>query len=70
MAGFEVTPEGYATPWEILRQLPGLAGYLKDDVTARDLEREARGQTDMEAAEKMQTAKQDLFTRIMRRRTA
>src|SRR5262249_49490725 len=23
----------YATPWEILRQLPGLAGHLKEGVT-------------------------------------
>jgi len=23
----------YATPWEILRQLPGLAGHLRQDVT-------------------------------------
>jgi len=60
----------YATPWEILRQMPGLASYLKDDVTREDLEREARRQSDMTAAQRMQTAKQELFTRITRRRTA
>ena len=60
----------YATPWEILRQLSGVAGYLKEDVTIRDLEREARAHTDMAAAEEMQTAKQELFARIGRRRSA
>ena len=29
----------YATPWEILRQLPGLAGHLKEDITIEGLER-------------------------------
>jgi hypothetical protein len=28
----------YATPWEILRQLPGLSGHLKADVTMDELE--------------------------------
>ena len=60
----------YATPWEILRQLPGLAGYLKSDVTIVDLEREARAKTDSEAAEQMQAAKQKLFAGFTRRRTA
>ena len=52
----------YATPWEILRQLPGLAGHLKPDVTTQDLEREARAKTDSSAAGEMQKAKQVLFT--------
>jgi transposase InsO family protein len=60
----------YATPWEILRQLPGLAGHLKPDVTVQDLEREARAQTDTAAATAMQAAKQKLFARIQRRRSA
>jgi transposase InsO family protein len=46
----------YATPWEILRQLPGLAGHLKPDVTIQDLERQARAQTDTAAASEMRTA--------------
>ena len=29
----------YATPWEILRQLPGLAGFLKEDRTVETLDR-------------------------------
>src|ERR1022692_2446662 len=28
----------YATPWEILRQLPGVAGYLKGDLTIQEME--------------------------------
>jgi transposase InsO family protein len=51
----------YATPWEILRQLPGLAGHLKEDVTVADLERQACAQTDTAAAREMQAAKQKLF---------
>ena len=60
----------YATPWEILRQLPGLAGHLKSDVTAQDLEREAQAQTDTAAAAAMQAAKQKLFVSFQRRRSA
>jgi transposase InsO family protein len=60
----------YATPWEILRQLPGLASHLKEGVSIDDLERRARAQTDSAAAEAMQKAKRELFDRIERRRTA
>jgi transposase InsO family protein len=51
----------YATPWEILRQLPGLAGHLKCDVTIQELEQKALVQTDNEAAKEMQTRKEQLF---------
>jgi transposase InsO family protein len=51
----------YATPWEILRQLPGLAGHLRSDVTVQDLEQKARAQTDNEAAKEMQKRKEQLF---------
>ena len=60
----------YATPWEILRQLPGLAGHLKPEVTIEELERVARAQTDMQAADKMQRAKRKLFDSFLRRRSA
>jgi transposase InsO family protein len=60
----------YATPWEILRQLPGVAGHLKEGVTIQELERQARAQTDMEAAEQMQEAKRRLFVSFHRRRSA
>ena len=60
----------YATPWEILRQLPGLAGHLKGDVTIADLEEQARAQTDTAAAREMQAAKQKLFASFPVRRIA
>ncbi len=60
----------YATPWEILRQLPGLAGHLKADVTIQDLERQARAQTDTTAAREMQAAKQKLFAGFLKGRIA
>jgi transposase InsO family protein len=60
----------YATPWEILRQLPGLGGYLKEDVTLEGLERQARAQSDTKAAVEMQAAKQKLFTGFQQKKTA
>jgi len=60
----------YATPWEILRQLPDLARHLKGDVTIEELEQRARAQTDTAAAAEMQQAKQKLFANIQRRKTA
>jgi transposase InsO family protein len=60
----------YATPWEILRQLPGVAGHLREGVTMEELERQARAQSDTAAAEMMQAAKQKLFATFHRRRTA
>ena len=60
----------YATPWEMLRRLPGVATYLKGDLTISDLERQARAQSDTQAARAMQKAKQELFNKICRRKTA
>jgi transposase InsO family protein len=60
----------YATPWENLRRLPDLAKALKPDLTIQDLERQARAQTDTEAAVEMQKAKQKLFASFQRRRIA
>jgi len=60
----------YATPWEILRQLPGIAGYLKAEVTIEELDRQARAKTDLEAARQMQTAKRKLFASFQGRRSA
>ena len=51
----------YATPWEILRQIPDLARELRDGITIAELEQRARAQTDTEAAEQMQEAKRKLF---------
>jgi transposase InsO family protein len=58
----------YATPFEILRQLP--ARHLKGDVTVGELERVACAESDTTAAQKMQKAKQKLFDRIRQKRTA
>jgi len=60
----------YATPWEMLRRLPGVAAYLKGDLTTGDLERQARAQSDTQAAAAMQKAKHELFNKIYRRKTA
>ena len=59
----------YATPWEILRQLPDLARSLKDGVTIADLDRVAARRSDTQAAQQMQRAKIQLFASI-RRKTA
>lgn len=60
----------YATPWEILRQLPGLASHLRPDVTTAELERIAKAESDTEAARTMQEAKQRLFAGLRHKRSA
>jgi transposase InsO family protein len=60
----------YATPWEILRRLSGIAGYLREGVTIQDLERQARRQSDTVAAKAVQAAKLKLFASFPRSRTA
>jgi transposase InsO family protein len=60
----------YATPWEILRQLPDLARHLKEGMTAEILDRQARAKTDMAAAGEMQKAKRKLFAGFHQRRSA
>lgn len=50
-----------------MRQVPGVAGHLKEGVTLEALERQARAQTDMAAAEAMQQAKQKLWAGFARR---
>ena len=57
----------YATPWQILRQLPDLARCLKDGVTIADLDRQAARCSDTEAAQWMQRAKRHLFASIRRK---
>lgn len=51
----------YATPWQILRQLPDMARSLKAGVTVEALDQQARTHSDLEAAQRMQQAKQRLF---------
>jgi hypothetical protein len=51
----------YATPLEILRQLPGVARSLRADLTPDELERRDCLQSATGAAIKMQEAKRQLF---------
>jgi transposase InsO family protein len=51
----------YATPWEMLRQLPDLARHLKAGVTIAQLDQRAQAKSDTQAAEEMQAAKRKLF---------
>jgi hypothetical protein len=53
----------YAAPWEILRRLPGLPGYLKPDLTIDQLDRIAGTKSDTQAAVAMQEAKRKLFAK-------
>lgn len=54
----------YATPWQILRQLPGVAGYLRTGITIADLDARAGALNDTEAARRMQQSKRRLFAGI------
>jgi hypothetical protein len=60
----------YATPWEKLRSLPGVAGYLKAELTIAGLDQQARRLSDTQTAEQMQAAKRKLFESFHRRRSA
>lgn len=51
----------YATPWQILRQLPDVARSLTAGVTLEALDQKARMYSDLQAAQRMQQAKQRLF---------
>src|SRR5450631_3304985 len=60
----------YATPWEILRQLPGLAQHLRPQLTIAELEKRSRLVGDTQAARDMQKAKHKLFASLPRKRSA
>jgi transposase InsO family protein len=60
----------YATPWEILRQLPGLAGFLRPNLTVDQLEQSAHEKSDTQAAMLMQEAKRKLFAQLHHKRSA
>lgn len=60
----------YATPWEILRQTPDMARYLRLGMTQAELERQASAESDTEAARRMQQAKQMLFGGFRQQRSA
>ena len=56
----------WATPWEILSQLPGCEDFLRPSVTLTELQRIADTQSDTDAARDMQQAKRDLWAAIGR----
>ena len=60
----------YATPWEILRQIPGLPSFLLPKLTTDELQRIAEAKDDTQAAIEMQTAKRKLFATLHHRRSA
>ena len=60
----------YATPWEILRQLPDVTRRLKGDVTVADLNRVAALTSDTVAAKRMQEEKKKLFAAIHKKRAS
>jgi hypothetical protein len=60
----------YATPWEILRQLPGVAGFLRAEMTVDQLQRTAGAKSDTQAALEMREAKRKLFARLRHKRSA
>jgi hypothetical protein len=60
----------YATPWQILRQMPEVARCLKAELTIAALDERARQHSDTDAANQMQAAKRELFESFERRRSA
>jgi transposase InsO family protein len=60
----------YATPWEILRQSPGLAGFLRAELTVDQLQQTAGAKSDTQAATEMRKAKHQLFARLQHKRSA
>jgi hypothetical protein len=57
----------WATPWEILREVPDCAALLKPGVSVETLEEQAAAQSDTEAARDLQEAKRQLWSKIRRR---
>jgi transposase InsO family protein len=60
----------YATPWEILRQLPDMARHLRPGAMEAEMERQATMESDTVAAKRMQEAKGKLFVAIREKRSA
>ena len=60
----------YATPLEILQQLPDVAKYMNAGQTLAGLQHRAGKMSDTEAAKRMQKDKQLLFAAIQEKRTA
>ena len=66
----KVVYKWYATPWEILRQLPTVSRCLKAEVTVSELNRITGQVSDTEAAKRMQKEKAKLFAIIFKRSAA
>ena len=60
----------WATPFEMFRELPQCAKYLRPRVTLAELDRFSQSQSDTEAALAMQHAKRKLFQSFLQRNTA
>ena len=60
----------YATPWQILRQVPDLARFLRPELTTAELDQQACAHSDIEAAWQMQEAKRKLLSSLQTRRIA
>jgi transposase InsO family protein len=60
----------YATPWEILRQLPDLARHMKPELTVEAMNQKAGSESDTASATRMQKEKQKLFANFGRRQSA
>jgi len=57
----------WATPWEILSGVPAWETFLRPDLSADELQRQAAAQSDTDAARDMREAKHDLWRAIGRR---
>jgi hypothetical protein len=57
----------YATPWEIPRQLPGVAGFHPADLTLDQLAASAKTTSDTVAAATMQQVKRQLFATLQKK---
>lgn len=60
----------YATPWELLQQVPNFVDHLKPGVSSAQLQRQADALSDTEAARQMQMAKGKLFAQFGQKRSA
>jgi len=60
----------YATLWENLRQSPGLAGFLRAELTVDQLQQTAGAKSDTQAAVQVREAKRKLFARFQHQRSA
>ena len=60
----------WATPFEMFRELPQCAKYLRRAFTLTELDRFAKNQSDTEAALEMQRAKRKILQSFRQKNTA